>query len=108
MRIAVCDDEKACIDSVVTVPEDYAIERRTDIDYEAFERYTDLEERIGEFDVFVMDYQTPEIDGLSFAHIIREQFGENTLVRVKSVIKARINAKKIEPIKIKLNLLLWI
>lgn len=80
MRIAVCDDEKACIDSVVTVLEDYAIERRTDIDYETFERYPDLEDRVGEFDVFVMDYQTPEIDGLTFARKIREQFGEDKTI----------------------------
>lgn len=85
MKIAICDDENAAIQNVVTNIEDYSIERKIDIEYETFNRYPDLEPRIGEFDVFIMDYQTPEIDGLSFARIIREKYGENkTIIFVTS------------------------
>ncbi len=80
MKIAICDDEKNCLEAVITCIEDYMAERRTEIDYEAFSRYPDLEPRIDEFDVFVMDYMTPEIDGLSFAARIREKYGDNKAI----------------------------
>lgn len=80
MKIAICDDEKNCIETVITCVEDYMAQRNVEIEYEAFERYTDLEQRIDEFDVFVMDYQTPEIDGLSFATKIRKNYGDNKAI----------------------------
>lgn len=80
MKIAICDDEQACLQAVVTVVEDYSIERKIDLDYETFNSYLLLEKRIDEFDIFIMDYQTPEIDGLSFAKLIREKFGESKTI----------------------------
>ena len=80
MKIAICDDEKNCIETVITYVEDYMAQRNIEIEYEAFEKYPALEQRIDEFDVFVMDYQTPEIDGLSFAAKIRENHGDNKAI----------------------------
>ncbi len=80
MKIAICDDEKTCIESVITCVENYMAARKIELSYEAFERYPDLEPRTGEFDVFVMDYQTPEIDGLSFAAKIREKYGDSKAI----------------------------
>ena len=80
MKIAICDDERLCIEAVITCIENYMAARKAEIEYEAFERYPDLEPRIDEFDVFVMDYQTPEIDGLTFAAIIREKYGDNKAI----------------------------
>lgn len=80
MKIAICDDERVWIDSVMTVLEDYSIERKIDIDYEAFDSYLKLEPKTEEFDVFIMDYQTPEIDGLSFAKQLREKYGDKKTI----------------------------
>ncbi len=80
MKIAVCDDEKVARENVVTLLEDYFHDRRRDIPYEVFERYPDLEERIDEFNIFLMDYETPEIDGMSFARMIRERYGEEKAI----------------------------
>lgn len=85
MRIAVCDDELVAREAVVTCLEDYSIERKMNIEYEVFESYTLLEPKISEFDVFIMDYQTPEIDGMTFAKKLREKFGdEKTIIFVTS------------------------
>ena len=75
MKIAICDDELVAREQITTFVEDYCIERGVDIGYEVFESYVPLENRIDEFDAFIMDYQTPEIDGMSFAGIIREKYG---------------------------------
>lgn len=80
MKIAICDDEEFARESLITCIENYSIERKTDIDYEAFENYMLLEPRIEEFDVFLMDYQTPEIDGMTFAKKIREDYGERKAI----------------------------
>lgn len=80
MKIAVCDDEKISLEAVVTYIEDYCAERKSSLEYECFTNYPDLEPRIDEFDFFVMDYQTPEIDGLTFARKIREVHGEQKAI----------------------------
>ncbi len=80
MKIAICDDEKVARENVVTLLEDYSHDRKLDIPYEVFERYPDLEKKIDEFNIFLMDYETPEIDGLSFARMIRERYGEEKAI----------------------------
>ena len=76
MRIAICDDELTAREAIITCLEDYSVERNINIEYETFESYLLLEPRIDDFDIFIMDYQTPEVDGMTFAKIIREKYGE--------------------------------
>lgn len=80
MKIAICDDEKAQIEATVTCLEDYMIDRRISIDYECFESYAPLKERLEEYDVFILDYQVPEISGIEFAKALREKYGEEKTV----------------------------
>lgn len=85
MKIAVCDDELVAREAVVTCLEDYSIERKINIEYEVFESYLSLEPRINDFDIFIMDYQTPEIDGMTFAKTLRDRFGdEKTIIFITS------------------------
>lgn len=77
MKIAICDDEKVSRDNVVNCIEDYIHDRKAGFDYEVFESYTEFKDRIDEFNVFIMDYEVPEIDGMTFARMIREKYGEN-------------------------------
>ncbi len=80
MKIAICDDEKTALESIVSCVEEYCIERKVDIEYVGFNDYTLLIPRIDEFDYFILDYQMPGIDGLSFAQTIREQYGEKKTI----------------------------
>ena len=85
MRIAVCDDELVAREEIVTCIEDYSHERKLDISYKVYENYMLLEPETDGFDVFIMDYQTPEIDGMTFAEKIREKYGsEKTIIFVTS------------------------
>lgn len=80
MRIAVCDDELIAREEISTVIEDYIHERKFDVDYELFDSYIMLEPVIEKFDIFIMDYQTPEIDGMTFAKMIRDNFGNGKFI----------------------------
>ncbi len=80
MKIAVCDDDLAAREQVATFLENYMLERRTDIDYELFDHYEKLMDRISEFDVFIMDYQMPDIDGLEFARMIRDEYNSTKAI----------------------------
>ena len=80
MKIAVCDDEFMALEEIITCLKDFAIERKVNIEYEAFESYEPLGERIDEFDVFIMDYKTPVIDGLTFAKLIREKYSDSKTI----------------------------
>ena len=72
MRIAVCDDEKTSLETLISGLEEYCIERKTDFDYVGFSDYEQLLPRIGEFDGFILDYMTPGMDGLTFAQTVRD------------------------------------
>lgn len=80
MKIAICDDEWASIDSMVTCLEDYMLDRRISFDYECFESYTPLKNKMSEFDIFILDYQVPELNGIEFARMLREKYGEEKTV----------------------------
>lgn len=80
MKIAVCDDELVAREAVVTCLEDYLIERNLNIEYSVFESYPALEPEIDKFDVFIMDYQTPETDGMTFAKFLRERYGDSKVI----------------------------
>lgn len=80
MRIAICDDEVASQERAVSYVEDYISEKKTDIEYEVFNSYVELENRIDEFNLFVLDYMMPEINGISFAKKIREKYNESKAV----------------------------
>lgn len=80
MKAAICDDEKIQIESTVTFLEEYIHDRRISIDYEYFESYTQLKDRISEFDLFILDYQVPEINGIEFAEMLRSSYGEEKAV----------------------------
>lgn len=83
IRLAICDDEKRDLDALAAAVEDYALDRNADISYETFTNYHDLEPRIGEFEIFFIDYAMPEMDGMTFARIIRSAYNDSkTLIFV--------------------------
>lgn len=80
MKAAICDDEIIQIENTVTFLEEYIHDRRISIDYECFESYAPLKDRISEFDLFILDYQVPEINGIEFAEMLRSSYGEEKAV----------------------------
>ena len=73
MRIALCDDERAEVDHLYELIEDYALKK----DYQIrIERFTTGRELIGRdrFDLYFLDYRMDEMDGVQVARALNEKF----------------------------------
>lgn len=74
MRIAVCDDDLRELREIMSLIEEYPRKAAYGISATAFSNSEELAEKIGEFDVFLLDYRMPDIDGLELARRIREEY----------------------------------
>lgn len=75
MKIAICDNEPSTLDFISSAIEDLILSQSMDIKYETFLSYENLIHRIGDFDLFIIDYKMPGIDGMEFAKKVYSEFG---------------------------------
>ena len=80
MKIAICDDERTVCRQLAEITQAYLLEKGIQGTCEEFETYRQLQGRENEFDLFLMDYKMPEIDGLEFARLLYEQYGEKKTI----------------------------
>ena len=73
MWIAVCDDEKAENDHVVDLINEYAIQFDYDIHCKAFTSGESLLRSEQVFDMYILDYQMDEMDGMELAEKLRKE-----------------------------------
>ena len=74
MKIAICDDEPAVRSFVRAAIEEIMLTDNIEVDYETFLSYDSLIDRIDEFDLFILDYKMPKINGLDFAKKLYSQY----------------------------------
>lgn len=80
MKIAICDDERAVCDQIKNLTEAYLQAKGIQGECETFNVYQQLQGRESEFDLFLLDYKMPDIDGLEFAHKLYEEYGEKKTI----------------------------
>lgn len=75
MRIAICDDEKACREEVTPLVKEYIQQSGLAMDLTVYENGTDLLEdarRIGSFDIYILDILMPLLNGIDLGIQLRE------------------------------------
>lgn len=76
MRIAVCDDEAICLEQTMEAARQYAAAHtEKHIFFEAFSHADDLmeaAERIGGYDIYILDIVMPDTSGIDLAAALRE------------------------------------
>lgn len=74
MKIAICDNEPSVLSFVRAAIEEIMLSDNIEVDYETFLAYDSLIDRIDEFDLFILDYKMPGINGLDFAKKLYSQY----------------------------------
>ena len=74
LRIAVCEDNIRELREIMSLIEEYPRKSSYGIEATAFSDSEELAKRIDEFDVFLLDYLMPGIDGLELSKRIREKY----------------------------------
>lgn len=80
MKIAICDDERAVCSEIQAWTEEYMRAKGIQCACETFNVYQQLQGRESEFDLFLLDYKMPGIDGLEFARMLHEEYDEKKTV----------------------------
>ena len=74
LRIAVCEDNIRELREIMSLIEEYPRKSAYGIEATAFSDSEELAKRIDEFDVFLLDYLMPGMDGLELSKRIREKY----------------------------------
>ena len=85
LKIAICDDIKTDAESVHRLIRQYEAEKNIEIDCRVFYTYEDMLRSDTDFDVFILDYKMPGMNGMDFARMIRETYtSDKTVIFVTS------------------------
>ncbi|HOO27419.1 MAG TPA: LytTR family DNA-binding domain-containing protein [Lachnospiraceae bacterium] len=87
IKIAVCDDEKNIADNICGRIRTYAARNVLDIEIDAFESAEALFEDNRQFDVYFMDIQMQELDGMSAAAMLRKKNRKAVIVFISAYIQ---------------------
>lgn len=75
MRIAICDDDALCRETVLSIVGDYIAQRNREISISVFERATSLLDealRFGGYDIYILDIIMPGVNGIQLGVKLRQ------------------------------------
>ena len=100
MKIAICDDEKSCLDMVIAVADEYKKDRsEKKISFEFFSSSEDLysaAEKIGGYDVYVLDVIMPFMNGIELGLKLREADYDGKIVYLTSSEEYSLDAFRVK------------
>ena len=80
LKIAICDDIKTDAESVHRLIRQYEAEKNIDTDCCVFNTYEEMLRSDTDFDVFILDYNMPGMNGMEFARFLREKYSDSKTV----------------------------
>lgn len=75
MGIAIVDDEKEFADAYISMLKDFLKDFNMEVCVSKFESAEELFKREEAFDLYFLDIEMPEMDGMRLAKVIREKYG---------------------------------
>lgn len=80
MKFALCDSRGDSPAKTVEIIENYAKDNNIKIEYEIFDRFENLKDRLDEFDLFIIDYTLPDMNGMDFSRYLREKCSNKKVI----------------------------
>lgn len=80
MTIAICDDIKTDAEAAYSLIRQYENEKNIEIDCRIFCSYEEMLRSGTDYDVFILDYNMPGMNGMDFARMVRETYAEDKTV----------------------------
>lgn len=88
MKIAICDDERRCLDQVLSVANEYVHERKDrDLSVTTFSHPEDLlesAEKIGGYDIYILDIVMPHMNGIQLGVRLRNHGYDGKIIYLTS------------------------
>lgn len=98
MKIAICDDEKKCLENALSAAEKYSKQRKS-IDIEAFSHAEDLIsacEKTGGYDIYILDVVMPDMNGIQLGEKLRELDLDGKIIYLTSSEEYSLDAFKVK------------
>ena len=100
MKIAICDDEPRCLEQVVSVAEEYIKDRKEKkLTLHTFSHAEDLleeAEKIGGYDIYVLDVVMPSTNGIQLGKKLREAGYNGKIIYLTSSEEYSLDAFKVK------------
>ena len=100
LKIAICDDDARCLEQVITIAKKYAGDRmEKNISFSSFSHPEDLleaSEKIGGFDIYILDIVMPGMNGLQLGVKLRDAGYDGKIIYLTSSEEYALDSFKVK------------
>ena len=101
MKIAICDDERRCLDQVLSVADEY-IKDRPDrhlslVSFSHPEDLLEAAEKVGGYDIYILDIVMPHMNGIQLGTKLRENGYDGKIIYLTSSEEYAIDSFRVKP-----------
>ncbi len=100
MRIAICDDEKSCLDAAISAADSYnSLHPDKKLIFDTFSHPEDVieaSEKIGGYDIYVLDIIMPNMNGIELGKKLRETGYDGNIIYLTSSEEYSLDAFQVK------------